>query len=96
MAKFISDLSFTAHIEIEAKDAKEAKIKAQGMLDARSVYEDDRLDDVIDKAYCAGGTAEDPPLLNGQRAYELRDKLFEAEDPVVRLEIPDLDIGSIS
>lgn len=96
MAKFISDLSFTAHIEIEAKDAKEAKIKAQGMLDARSVYEDDRLDDVIDKAYCAGGTAEDPPLLNGQRTYELRDKLFEAEDPVVRLEIPDLDIGSIS
>lgn len=91
MAKFIADLSFTAHIEIEAKDAEEAKIKAQGMLDARSVYEDDRLDDVIDKAYCAGGTAEDPPLLKGQKAYELRDKFFEAEDPVVRLEIPDLE-----
>lgn len=84
MAKFIADLSFTAHIEIEAKDAQEAKIKAQGMLEARSVYEDDRLDDVIDKAYCAGGTAEDPPLLKGQRAYELRDKNFEVGEVSVR------------
>ena len=89
MAKFMADLRFTAHIEIEAEDAEEAKIKAEGMLDARSVYEDDRLDDVIDKAYCAGGTAEDPPLLKGQRSYELRDRFFEAEDPVVRLEIQD-------
>ena len=91
MAKFIADLSFTVHIEIEAKDEEEAKIKAKGMLDARSVYEDDRLDDVIDMAYCSGGTADDPPPMKCQKAYELRDRLFEAEEPVVRLEIPDLE-----
>ena len=83
MARFIATIGFTAHIEIEATDYDAAESIANGMLDARSVYEDDKLDEVIDKVFCAGVTGNDPPLLKRQKAYELRDMDFSAD--VVRV-----------
>ena len=79
MARFIATLSFTAHVEIEAPDYDAAESIADGMLDARSVYEDDKLDEVIDKAFCAGGGVGDPPLLKGHKACELRDADFQPD-----------------
>lgn len=83
MARFVATLSFTAHVEIEAPDYDAAESIANGMLDARSVYEDDKLDEVIDKAFCAGGTGDDPPLLKGQKAYELRDADFQPDQAAI-------------
>lgn len=79
MAKFIATMSLTAHVEIEAPDYDTAENIASGMLDARSVYEDDKLDEAIDKAFCAGGGVDDPPLLKGHKAYELRDADFQPD-----------------
>ena len=83
MARFIATLSFTAHIEIEAPDYDNAESIANGLLVSRSVYEDDKLDEVIDKAFCAGGTGDDPPLLKGQKAYELRDADFQPDQVAI-------------
>ena len=82
MNKFRVIVGFTAELQIEASCREEAKSKARDMLDARSVYEDDKLDELHGEAYCAGGTGDDPPLKN-KRASSLRDKDFTADDPVV-------------
>lgn len=82
MNKFRVIVGFTAELQIEASNREEAKSKATDMLDARSVYEDDKLDELHDEAYCSGGTGDDPPLKK-KRAYSLRDENFTADDPVV-------------
>lgn len=82
MSKFRVMVGFTAELKIEASCSDEAKQKASDMLDARSVYEDDKLDEMLGEAYYAGGTGDDPPLRN-KRASSLRDKDFTADDPVV-------------
>lgn len=82
MNKFRVIVGFTAELQIEASCRDEAKQKARDMLDARSVYEDDKLDEMHGEAYCAGGTCDDPPLRN-KRASSLSDKDFTADDPVV-------------
>ena len=82
MNKFRVIVGFTAELQIEASNREEAKSKARDMLDARSVYEDDKRDEMHGEAYCAGGTGDDPPLRN-KRASSLSDKDFTADDPVV-------------
>ena len=82
MSKYHVLLGFTADVFIEAKNKKEALSIARGMLQDRSVYEDDKLDVMHDEAYCAGGMGDDPPLKN-KRAYSLRDKNFSEDDPTI-------------
>lgn len=79
--KWRLDLHFSAHIEVEAPDEQTAIRKGQDILDAHSVYEDDRLDIMHDEAFCAGGTGDDPPLKK-KRAYMLRNEDFQPTEPI--------------
>lgn len=82
MAKWIAELAFTANVEIEAPDEEAAHAEALGALDGKSVYDDDRVEEIHDEAYYAGAAGSDPPLRK-QKAYELSDRDFGAE--VVRV-----------
>jgi len=83
MAKYIADVSFVAHLEIEAENAEEATAKAHAVAESHSVYSDDALEEILDKTYCAGGTNEDPPMRN-RRVFELRNPDFEQDEISVR------------
>lgn len=82
MAKWIAELAFTANVEIEAPDEDAACAEAWGALYCKSVYDDDRVEEIHDEAYYAGAAGNDPPLRK-RKAHELSDKDFSFE--VVRV-----------
>lgn len=90
MAKFIADISFTAHVEIEADDIEGAKAEAEALAHERSVYKDDWVDEITEKCYQDGAEGKDFELQR-VRGYEFRDKNFEADDVVVRHVRPEED-----
>jgi hypothetical protein len=88
MAKFIADISFTAHLEIEADDIEAAKAEAEAIARERSVYKDDWVDEITEKCYQDGAEGNDFELQR-VRGYEFRDKNFEADDVIVI--VPELE-----
>lgn len=88
MAKFIADISFTAHLEIEADDIEAAKAEAEAIAHERSVYKDDWVDEITEKCYQDGAEGNDFELQR-VRGYEFRDKNFEADDVIVRVSEPE-------
>jgi len=73
-------LSFCAEVEVEAESLGDACVEAGCILDERSVYEDDKLEEMHDEAYCAGAAGGDPPLRK-VHASSLRDKRFLPSKP---------------
>lgn len=88
MAKFIADISFTAHLEIEADDIEAAKAEAEAIANERSVYKDDWVDEITEKCYHDGAEGNDFELQR-KRGYEFRDMNFEADDVIVRTPDPE-------
>lgn len=84
MAKFIADISFTAHLEIEADDIEAAKAEAEAIAQERSVYKDDWVDEITEKCYQDGAEGNDFELQR-KRGYKFRDTNFEADDVTVRV-----------
>lgn len=88
MAKFIADITFVAHVEIEADDIKAAKAEAEARAQERSVYKDEWVDEITEKCYQDGAEGRDFEL-SRKRGYEFRDTDFEADDVVVRAAEPE-------
>ena len=84
MAKFIADISFTAHLDIEADDIEAAKAEAGAIAQERSVYKDDWVDEITEKCYQDGAEGNDFELRN-KSGYRFRDMNFEADDVIVRV-----------
>ena len=84
MAKFVADISFTAHVEIEADNIDAAKAEAEAIANERSVYKDDWVDEITEKCYQDGAEGNDFELQR-KRGYQFRDMNFEADDVIVRV-----------
>ena len=83
MAKFVADISFTAHVEIEADDIESAKEEAEAIAQERSVYKDDWVAKITEKCYHDGAEGNDFELRR-KHGYEFRDKNFEIGEVSVR------------
>lgn len=88
MAKFIADISFTAHVEIEADDIEGAKAEAEALAQERSVYKDDWIDEITEKCYHDGAEGNDFELQR-KRGYEFRDMNFGVGEISVRVPEPE-------
>lgn len=88
--RFVVHLAYVANIEIEAESKEEAETKGEDILQSNSVYSDDALDEMHDKAYQAGALGSGPPLMK-KRAYQMRNMDFEPDEVSVIAEKEVLD-----
>lgn len=84
MARFVADISFTAHVEIDADSIEDAEAEAEAIAQERSVYKDDLVDEIAEKCYHDGAEGNDFELQR-KRGYEFRDKDFEVGEVSVRV-----------
>jgi len=75
-------LTFKANVVVEASTLQEAREVAANMMSARSVYEDDKVEQLVADAHEAGAEGEDSPLRH-KWADEFRDCEFDADSEVL-------------
>ena len=75
-------LTFKASVVVEAATLQEARKVAEDMVNSRSVYEDDKVEQLVADAHKAGAEGEDSPL-RYKWADAFSDSEFDADSEVL-------------